>query len=368
MVSKRARGYDEEGVPPQRRLRSNIADLCLNNDISGARARSVFEDAAVAGAVGVSDLARSGAGGAQPGNAHRDLLRRLMRRSGWPKPYFAKIGVYNLKDQKPAEAMIPLWLPHELLRSLARRGSVDKLADRSGLCEDSKVHMERVSQELGSEQLAGVGLWGDGVPFNWDRSQTVVMVSLSLPGVGGGFASLRLPLMAMNKKFMLKHQTLDQVFAVLVWSFECLAVGEMPRSRHDGSPFLPSDSERRRQAGTAIGIRGAIAQVAGDWMFYKEAFRFPQHNEQDGCCWRCGVTPATLRQVGLDAEWRSQRLSHWNLLARMLQKGKGVSPLFSCPGVRSNCFLLDWMHIMDLGRWGNHSLRFESTTFGMGGV
>ena len=33
----------------------------------------------------------------------------------------------------------------------------------------------------------------------------------------------------------------------------------------------------------------------------------------------------------------------------MYKEGKTVSPLFACPGLRSQCFKLDWLHIVDQG-------------------
>ena len=90
-------------------------------------------------------------------------------------------------------------------------------------------------------------------------------------------------------------------------------------------------------------------QVAGDWKMYKDIFRFPQHNEARGCCWRCTATPVTFRDTTSTASWRHERLSHWDLIARMRQADLKISPLFSAPGFRTNACRLDWLHVADLG-------------------
>ena len=58
---------------------------------------------------------------------------------------------------------------------------------------------------------------------------------------------------------------------------------------------------------------------------------------------------ALFRSAGSEARWRSERLAHWDLLHRMLRKGLQLSPLMSAPCLRSRCFKVDWLHVVDLG-------------------
>ena len=84
---------------------------------------------------------------------------------------------------------------------------------------------------------------------------------------------------------------------------------------------------------------------------YKDVFRFPAHNKKTGCCFKCNVTPAGIRDFGSDARWRQpeNRLGHFDVLARMLGEGSAISPLFSVPGVQTPIFCIDWLHCCDLG-------------------
>ena len=63
----------------------------------------------------------------------------------------------------------------------------------------------------------------------------------------------------------------------------------------------------------------------------------------------CRCTPGELRSVGLDAPWRTQSLSHFDLLRRIQDNGITLSPLFSCPWIKSDCFRVDWLHSADQG-------------------
>ena len=98
MLSKRARGYDEEAVPPEKRLRKNIADLFLSNAMSGERAQSLFNDAAAAGASDMRDLR-----GRVGHNACRNLTTKLRKRKMWPKLYKSEIRV---KDPRTDEVCL----------------------------------------------------------------------------------------------------------------------------------------------------------------------------------------------------------------------------------------------------------------------
>ena len=81
---------------------------------------------------------------------------------------------------------------------------------------------------------------------------------------------MRLPLFATNNKFLRKGgQTLDDVCEVLRWSFVCMATGQMPTARHDGSPWgegigtdrKASDHRKKKQAQSSIGVKGVMVRV-----------------------------------------------------------------------------------------------------------
>ena len=242
-------------------------------------------------------------------------------------------------------------LPHEILYALADHAfNPAALLCQEGLSQQGHRHLTTVASEFGVDPktLIPLGLWGDGVPFNFDRSESLECFTLKLPGLTGVHEHTRMPSAVISRKYLLNQHTFDDIVAVLTWSLQMAASGIMPSSRHDNSQFNKQDSWRRKAAGKPC-PRAVLCDFRGDWVFYKQLMRFPQHNENNGCCWRCSVTPQTWRECGLEAPWRTQRLSHWQLLRRMLDQGLTLSPLWGAPGLRSDCFAVNWLHTADKG-------------------
>jgi hypothetical protein len=102
--------------------------------------------------------------------------------------------------------------------------------------------------------------------------------------VGEG-SKLRIPLTCIEDREVLKHHTFDDILEQVAKSFQILATGI-----HDNNPAVP-----KRFRGKPIGVNAVLAEVRGDWKMLKQVFRFPQHNEKDGCCWKCYATPETIR-------------------------------------------------------------------------
>lgn len=347
MLSKTKRPYDPDGLPPARRLRHNIVDLFGRNTLGGSRASNLLRDAAVAGAPGCAELVAASASSDAPHGA-RTLTRRLLKWTIWPDVYWAEVRVWDTRRSCVAKDTIAMLLPHELAVALARTSQLDALMSKSRLDENTKRHLLKCEEACG-ENLLGFGLWGDGVPCNWDRSDSLNLFSLNIPGLPPPWHTLRIPLTGFSKKHFAGKETYDDLLAILAWSFEQLAIGHWPKVRHDGAAWKPSDSKRRRQAGVALPCRGALVEIRGDWAFMRECFGLPAWNEAQGLCWLCSCTPNTLRQVGADAPWRSERLSHQEVLGRMLRRGITLSPVFSVPWLTNLVFRPDWLHCADQG-------------------
>ena len=90
MLSKRAKPYDEASVPPSKRLARNVQDLVGSNALSARRLQSVINDAHAAGAAGFSC---SQVKDPNRGAVAQRLRNSYLKRSQWPKPYWAQIRV-----------------------------------------------------------------------------------------------------------------------------------------------------------------------------------------------------------------------------------------------------------------------------------
>ena len=350
MFHKKERAYNREEISPGKRLKANLEDLFLNNDISALRGREIFEDAESAGLPSFSRLARAGARGTSTSHVHRDLMKSILKNAKWPAEYYADIRTWSHKTQSEIITKIPMLLPHELLRAIGDRSELTSMLDSDGLSAEASAHLGRVAAETGL-QLMGLGLWLDGTPCNWDRSETVESVCLSFPGQTGRDAAMRLPLCAILKRHLVKDHTMDDLLAVINWSLSCCLTGKMPTSRHDGSPWRQSDLQRAKAQGKPLGIRALLVEVRADWACLKGTFRFPGWRDAANCCFRCKVQGPGIRDCGAQAPWRDpgMRHDHWTLLGQMLEQGRTICPLFGAPYVTSSLFVVDWLHCCDLG-------------------
>lgn len=349
MMSKRTNPFEklQEDIPTAKRARHNIADLFLSNDISGARAQSVFDDCDKAGAKFMQDLAKAGSSGKHPQNSSRDLLRKLLKNSQWPPVYLVPTRLWDNRQMKEIIVDVAVFLPHELVQVIAQFSKLDLLMDSQGMHTDAMTHLREIEAKVQCSLLP-VCMWGDGVPFNWDRTQSLDVFSISFPGwVKAKKQNLRLPVAALPHRAVVKHNTYDDIMSVMAWSFRSLAAGVFPPKMHNGQEF--KEPFRQKLSGTKMQARGILVMVKGDWKFFKDCFRFPQFNEKGGCCWKCRATPDSIKEVGAAASWRTQRLTHFEFLASMSARGVAPSPLFGAPFLVTNCFMVDWLHCTDQG-------------------
>ena len=338
--------YNPKEVPPKKRLRMRLAENFLAGKATGLETAHLLEDAVAAGAANCK-----GVGGQPSSHSNRNLRRKLLKDSGWPKPYWAKVRVWHNPEQRRKEDWLPLLLPHEIVHFMFFKGDPAKLLTQGHLPKADAAHIEKHSANLGCtpKEILALGLWSDGVPCNYDRSQSFEVLTLSLPGLPPEMRTLRIPLFGIKKHHSIKQETMDDVMSVICWSLEALATGTFPNQRHDGAPWQKGEHfNRQRKAGKSIGCKALLTQIRGDWKMLKDIFRLPQHNEKEGCCWKCPCKPENVKEVSSLASWRVP-FTQWDLLVRMRQQGVETSPLFACPCFNLDLILLDWLHIVDLG-------------------
>jgi hypothetical protein len=345
MYSKRSLGEDYHKAESSKRLRTNLASLFCENIVSGARSQTLFADAQAAGAQHVKDLQTS-----QDKNIHRNLLRKLAKTKAksWPKLYYAKVRVWSPKSQSIVWTNVPFLLPHELVAHLLEQSSPHKLANQAGMSADTRKHMADVSVKFQCP-LIGVGLWCDGVPCNWDRSKSVEVLTMFLPGLEGQHAAMRFPITALPKNFVHKDCTYEDIFKIIVWSMEALGAGTWPSVRHDQQTWSLSDKAREKKAGQALGISGVLCEVRGDWSMYSSIFKLGGWSKKKHCCWKCDCNRDDMFDFTQSAPWRSKRMSHMDMLIRWKLEGVEPSSIFSCPFFHTGLFKIDWLHTMDLG-------------------
>ena len=230
----------------------------------------------------------------------RDFARAFLRTSVCPRMYWARIRCMDLKRRRERYEWMAFGLPHEYVDRLYCRGEALVLQDRAGLDPATANHLRDAEASAGVSLLP-LGLWGDGVPTQWDREESIETLSLNLPGQAGDFKQLRLPLVSFAKKHLSPNTWVD-ICGVLAWSYQALATGIAPARRHDNTAWLDSDTWRQRghpprSASPRILQRAALCEVRADWAFHTSIFRLPAHNRGAGNCWLCSHTPGDVLLV-----------------------------------------------------------------------
>ena len=76
--------------------------------------------------------------------------------------------------------MISINLIHEVVEEVLRHSSREKLLSTGGMDPRTREHLEAVRQELQVDELLGIGIWIDGTPYNWDRTESLEVISVRL--------------------------------------------------------------------------------------------------------------------------------------------------------------------------------------------
>ena len=168
------------------RTRRRIEDMFLRNAISGEDAQQFLIDGALDGLRRPHELRHLASGSRK--NISRNLRRRLMKpnRNMWPKPYIASVRVWDRKKGREMRKPLPILLPHEIVQSLLKRNSIEALTKQTCMDCTTIDHLEKAKSELGmatTQPILGLGLWMDGVPCNWDRTDSLEVFSLNFPGI-----------------------------------------------------------------------------------------------------------------------------------------------------------------------------------------
>ena len=339
MFSKQKRSYDPEALDPNRRLRSNLGDLIARNELPANRVAELANDINSVARHAVSDLV-----GPLGKKAARRLKGKFLKKSTWMPDYIAEVRVHNPRTNKIAIDRVPIQLIHEVVAVLLKHGFKSQLLDVSNMDPLTLEHLDYCKLQAAIRELMGLGIWGDGAPTQWDRNETIDVLSLSLPG-NSKYPGLRIPLVAIPHSRTCQ-ETWEDIFAIIKWSLEILATGVWPTARHDGSPWQDTDKCRKNARPL---LRAALVEVRQDWKFAVEVFGFPAHNTVAGCCWKCTCTPNQIREVDSDASWRSSPLTHTDCLLRIWNSRRRLCPLLTAPWVKTRIFRMDWLHVADLG-------------------
>ena len=332
-------------------LKPMIKDLFLKNKLSAKETIQLAMSSQHAGAVGVGDLAAA-AGKLKKNwkNAHRDLLRKLLKSCELPQPYYGKVRVKNLQTLETETVYMPVLLPHEVLQSIACSATSEELELWATSSEfESDVIAFAAEWNCSASDVFVLGLHGDGVPFKAKMEDSLEQLSWSF---ASDPQSTRVLFATIAKSFVVDSCTFFDLFQIFSASMRQLALGQWLTCRFDNEPWHKTDAWRSRQSGP-LRFRGVLLQVRGDWMFYKQMFHFPSWSAKR-ICWKCEACSDELdlcnyKNCSSTAQWRVKRLTQDSFFQQLLEAGLSICPSFTCPRLKVSHVQIDWLHTMDLG-------------------
>jgi hypothetical protein len=83
-------------------------------------------------------------------------------------------------------------------------------------------------------------------------------------------------------------------------SLVCLAEGEFPTARHDGTDWdVDQDHLRALDSGKKMGFKAVVIDISGDWAEVCHRFAIPAWNSRVSPCYKCGCSRAELTGLSL---------------------------------------------------------------------
>ena len=208
------------------------------------------------------------------------------------------------------------------------------------------------------EDIACIGLWGDGAPYHTRDSLNVLIFN-----VLSGRHNKRYFICGWSKRMTCQcgcggRCTFDSVYKVCSWFMAAWKCGVYPAFRDDNVAFEDSNRVGDRQRAEwakecrRMSSRGCCIQKRADWQFYKQALSlvgWQPEGPLKRCCPCCFANWTTFpfTDPSMSALWRKHRLTHRVFLQMMLLDNKVVSPLFDF--CRLEHITVDLMHCGDLG-------------------
>jgi hypothetical protein len=266
-----------------------------------------------------------------------------------------------------------IFLPHEFVPSMIGDSDISEwclspevVAGGLGLAKLLRDWANHPEVQFAGDlsKVPVVGFHCDGVQDNSSvragGSRSIVVGSMNIiSAASAGRKQLRQPLRVLRKGRLcscgcMGFHTIQEFMEVLAWSMGCMATGQAPTCRHDGSPWSAKDLANKR--GDASGqdiMRGALLQARGDWEWMEQCFRCRSVNSER-FCWMCDATqkipgPLDYHDFRPEAAHRQTLISHEMYFARCASEGEQPSHLFRCPGFRIEHLAVDSMHAGDLG-------------------
>lgn len=311
-------------------------------------------------------LASLGSNGRLPGNAHRDLERKLA-----PNGLTEAVSKMMVTMRKPPAGLVrvehPVLWPHEIFAAIFRHypaafqtriiggdpGVIGRFWDQMEAHPAYAGHPLRARGDH-KQRCIPLALHGDGVPVagisrSWAKSVDIWSWTSILGKGSTKECYFLIYLLYWKYVVRIPGQNLYQQFSKrLAWSLYWLFVGRWPSRDWDERPYEPTSPEGRR-AGQPLagGYYGVLWCVKGDLEHMHKAFGLQHHGSH---------RPCSLCQADTDARpWTDGRPGAAAWMATVWTPDAWIlahpqrHEVFQLPGVTILNFVPDVMHTMYLG-------------------
>ena len=179
------------------------------------------------------------------------------------------------------------------------------------------------------EDIACIGLWGDGAPYHTRDSLNVLIFN-----VLSGTHNKRYFICGWSKRMTCQcgcggRCTFDSVYKVCSWFMAAWKCGVYPAFRDDNVAFEDSDRVGDRQRAEwakecrRMSSRGCCIRKRADWQFYKQALSlvgWQPEGPLKRCCPVCFANWTTFpfTNPSMSSLWRRHRLTHQVFLQLMI--------------------------------------------------
>ena len=350
------------GMPQQSALATLLVQEWAWGNISTPMLQKVAEAACADGArhPHLDKLSAIGSHGRHPGNTHRDLLRLLKAPivpaaltdwNVWMKLPFMKTAQMSQKFVLP-HALFSHIYSHDfgLFEQVFLGGNQDRLVEFWSQVGTTK-HYESshiVTRPDHKTRCIPLGLHGDGVTVtgvgrSWGKQADVYSwTSLLAAGPSKMVIFLIWACYQQNLSVADDKNTMDEFWAMLVWSLKALERGMWPTHDHNGVEISGGPA-----GSLAGGYYGTMWCLKGDLDYFAKCLHLENANSNTPCmlC-QCNKTDTPWTAVNPDtAEWITTMWSEDDWQA----SHPAVASIFDLPGVGFSCICPDWMHTKHLG-------------------
>ena len=317
---------------------TNVQELAHAAVLSGAKAEDL---------VSLSSL---GSYGQQPGNCHRDLVRKYCKDLWSPDPYSVVVPMKFVNPETGAvdmaEGSIDMFLPHQWLAALDDAGLLDTLWSTRMLAEFWKTqkYSSKLQANPDCEGMIPLMLHADGGAFA--KRDSLMVMSMRCILSSASVADSMLLLAAIPKKARWKNEaadTFDNIWKVLVWSFTAMFQGKWPTHSWDGSLIAECGGHDLTPKSR---LKAVIWTLSGDMEYFASELGISKYSSNSPCSWcACDRDGTPFNDFRPTAAWKSTRV----IPAMSKENNPCRHPVMRIPGVIFESVYIDTLHVLDLG-------------------